>query len=72
MKNWSLIENDDIETPENIINFLNEITKIYKKYNLSLSHEDCHGAFIIEDYDEYNIKWLKDSLINVRGDNNVK
>lgn len=29
MKNWSLIENDDIETPENIINFLNEITEIY-------------------------------------------
>lgn len=65
MKNWSLIKNDDIETPENIIKFLNEITKIYKKYNLSLSHEDCHGAFIIEKYDETNIKWLKDCLINV-------
>ena len=44
MKNWSLIENDDIEIPENIIKFLNEITEIYKKYNLSLSHEDCHGS----------------------------
>lgn len=69
MKNWSLIENDDIETPKNIINFLNEITKIYKKYNLSLSHEDSHGAFIIENYDEYNIKWLKNSLINGEGNN---
>lgn len=65
MKNWSLIKNDDIETPENIINFLNEITKIYKKYNLSLSHEDDHGSFIIENYNETNIKWLKNSLINV-------
>ena len=66
MKNWSLIENDEIEVPENIIKFLNEITEIYKKYNLSISHEDCQGAFIIEKYDEYNIKWLKNSLINVR------
>lgn len=65
MNNWSLIKNDYIETPENIINFLNEITKIYQKYNLSLSHEDEHGAFIIENYDEKNIKWLKNSLINV-------
>ena len=72
MKNWSLIEHDYIETTENIIKFLNEITKIYKKYNLSISHEDGQGSFIIEKYDEYNIKWLKNSLINVEGDNNVK
>ena len=61
MKNWNLIENDDIEVPENIINFLNEITKIYKKYNLSLSHEDGHGSFIIEKYDEYNIKLIENN-----------
>ena len=65
MNNWSLIKGCYIEVPENIINFLNEITKIYKKYNLSLSHEDAQGSFIIEKYDEYNIKWLKNSLINV-------
>lgn len=65
MNNWSLIKGCYIEVPENIIKFLNEITKIYKKYNLSLSHEDTHGSFIIEKYDEYNIKWLKNSLINV-------
>lgn len=65
MNNWSLIKGCYIEVPENIIKFLNEITKIYKKYNLSLSHEDGQGSFIIENYDEYNIKWLKNSLINV-------
>lgn len=72
MINWSLIEKDYIEVPEKIINFLNEITKIYKKYNLSLSHEDGNGSFIIENYYESNIIWLKNSLINVEGDNNVK
>jgi len=27
--------------------FLDEIYAICKKYNLSLSHEDCQGGFII-------------------------
>lgn len=65
MKSWDLNKHKNIETPKNIINFLNEIEKICKEYNLSLSHEDTHGAFIIEKYDEYNIKWLKDSMLNI-------
>lgn len=50
---------------EKIKNFLDDIVKVYKKYNLTLSHEDGHGAFIIDNYDEYNIKWLYDALINI-------
>ena len=65
MKSWSIIKSEEIETPEEVINFLNEIDDICKKYNLSISHEDCHGAFIIERYDNFNIKWLKDCLLNI-------
>lgn len=65
MKSWSIIKSEEIETPEEVINFLNEIDNISKKYNLSLSHEDSHGAFIIERYDNYNIRWLKDCLLNI-------
>lgn len=65
MKSWSIIESEEIETPEEVINFLNEIDNICKKYNLSISHEDGHGAFIIEKYDNYNIRWLKDCLLNI-------
>ncbi len=41
-----------------IESFLKEIIKVCKKYNFSISHEECYGAFIIEEYDEDNIKWL--------------
>jgi hypothetical protein len=47
---------------KNISDFLNEIENICKKYNLSISHEDSHGGFIIEDYDYSNIEWLKDAI----------
>ena len=38
--------------------FLDDIIEVYRKHNLSLSHEDCHGAFQIEPYDQLNIDWL--------------
>ena len=65
MKSWSIIKSEDIETPEEVINFLNEIDNICKKYNFSISHEDRHGAFIIERYDNFNINWLKNCLLNI-------
>ena len=42
--------------------FIEDIIKVYEKHNLSIAHEDCHGAFIIEELDQWNIDWLKDSL----------
>ena len=44
--------------------FIDDIIKVMKKHNLSISHEDSHGAFIIEKYDECNIKWLKGAMKN--------
>lgn len=44
--------------PEKMKKFLDEIESVCKKYNLSISHEDCHGSFIIEDYSSENIEWL--------------
>lgn len=38
--------------------FLEDIKQVCIKHNLSISHEDCHGAFLIERYDERNIEWL--------------
>ena len=46
------------EMPVEMYNFLEDIKIICKKYNLSISHEDYHGAFLIEKYNEENIKWL--------------
>ena len=43
--------------------FIEEVIKIYKKYGLSISHEDSHGAFFIEKYNESelnnNAEWLR-------------
>lgn len=41
--------------------FINDIIKVYKKHNLSLSHQDRHGAFEIEEYSKYNVSWLNDA-----------
>ena len=41
------------------VKFLEEIDGICKKYNLSISHEDICGGFIIDVYDEDNIERLK-------------
>lgn len=43
---------------ESINAFLNEIAEVCKKHGLSIGHEDRHGGFEIEPYDEENIKWL--------------
>ncbi|QXN69904.1 hypothetical protein MAWWA_93 [Bacillus phage vB_BspH_Mawwa] len=48
---------------EKVEKFLEEIEKVCRKHNMSISHEDGHGAFIIEKFDEFNISWLKGASI---------
>lgn len=50
--------------------FLQEIEEVCRKHNMSISHEDGHGAFIIEKFDEFNIKWLKEAQITEYVDDN--
>lgn len=47
-----------IEMPDSMKKFIEDIISVYKKHNLSISHEDEHGAFIIDEYNEDNIGWL--------------
>ena len=54
----------DLNKSEEMKEFIDEIIKVMKKHNLSISHEDSHGAFIIEKYDDYNIRWLKNAMKN--------
>jgi len=39
--------------------FIDDIIKLYKKYNLSISHEDTQGAFVITGYSKENESWLR-------------
>lgn len=63
MKRWNKNQSKDIEYPA-IDDFLKEIIEICKKYNFSISHEDRHGGFEIELYDEKNIDWLLEASVN--------
>lgn len=48
----------------NLSSFFTELEHLFRKHNISISHEDKFGAFIIEDYNEKNMHWLKDAIIN--------
>ena len=43
--------------------FIREIEVVCKKHNMSIGHEDRHGAFIITEYSDESIEWLKDANI---------
>ena len=49
----------DDERKKVIATFLDEFESLCKKHDVSIGHEDCHGAFIIEKYDDWNIEWLR-------------
>jgi hypothetical protein len=38
--------------------FLDEIAAVYYRHGLALSHQDQHGAFVVEKLEEHNISWL--------------
>lgn len=58
---WDHATNQRIEIPEKFIRFYEEIDKICKEYDYSISHEDQHGGFIIEKYNTSNLLWLKEA-----------
>ena len=55
---WDSTKRCMVDMPKEMEDFLNDIKTVCIKHNLSISHEDYHGAFLIEKYDEGNIIWL--------------
>lgn len=72
MKNWNLKTETQIKTPKYVSSFLEEIFKIYEKYDLSISHQDGHGAFIIENNNEFNKEWLSEAHLNIENNDSKK
>lgn len=66
MERWEINLGKEVITPIYVEKYLEEIEQISKRYNLSISHEDSHGAFIIEKYDKLNIRWLNNCLLNLK------
>lgn len=46
--------------------FLMELEDLCKKYNVSISHEDIQGAFVIETYKKSNIEWILNAVDNTK------
>ena len=50
----------------NTDNFYKDLEQLYRKYNISISHQDGHGAFILEKFDQFNLDWIKSAEIQPR------
>ncbi len=64
-KSWSSKQRDFIETPQRVKAFFEEIEKVCQKHGLSISHEDGHGSFIINEFDKDDIEWLKGANLSM-------
>lgn len=64
MKSWNYKTSEFMETPEKLIKFMEELEALYKKYDLSIAHEDQQGGFIIEKYSDFNMDWMKEADVN--------
>lgn len=55
----------DTKIEEEVEKFLEDIIQVCERHGFSFSHQDSQGAFIIEEFDDNNIKWLKAAEINL-------
>lgn len=54
----SMSDSDDLDQSK-VTAFLDDIEAVCRKHGLCISHEDAHGAFEIETFDQYFINWLR-------------
>ena len=47
------------KTEAEVQEFLDGLEELYRRHDMSLSHEDGHGSFIIENYSDFNLKWVR-------------
>ena len=60
---WSDKENKKIEA-KLVDAFLNEVHAVCKKHGFCIEHEDSHGGFLIEKYDdEKDFEWLGNASV---------
>lgn len=41
--------------------FKHELIALYRKHGVSIGHEDNHGAFIIRDFCESDVRWIENA-----------
>ncbi len=66
MKRWDNNEHKVVKN-EKVDSFLLDIIKVCQKHDLSISHEDIHGAFTVTNYNTSDIDWLFSAYIDMKG-----
>lgn len=65
MNRWNNKERVYVDSPD-VDLFLKDIVQVFKNHNKSISHEDIHGSFVIEEYSESNERWLLGASVNIK------
>lgn len=52
-----------VESSERIEAFLDDIQEVFEEHGLALGHEDWHGAFLIFEFDEEFVDWVRGAHI---------
>jgi len=60
-KRWNNVTNKREPSKAEIEAFLDAVEAVCKTHGFSIGHEDGHGSFEINKYDEDNILWLRDA-----------
>lgn len=59
-KYWDSRQNKEVESKA-ADDFINDLMRLYSKHGISISHEDGHGAFVLEPDSETNRNWVKNA-----------
>ena len=69
MKRWNTRIDGGTVDPEmeapRVDRFLTEIASVCRRYGLAISHEDCHGGFIVKEFNEDTLHWLLNADIDL-------
>ena len=60
---WHSRESRNVSAPD-VDAFLEEVLEVCRKHRMSIGHEDGHGAFVVEDFNESDADWLRSAHDN--------
>jgi len=64
MTRWDSRTKKDAEFP-GIDIFIEEVLAVCRRHGYSISHEDVHGGFIINGFNEDNADWLRSAAVDI-------
>jgi hypothetical protein len=65
VKRWDKIQGARVESPQKVEDFIAAYDELCRVHGLTLSHEDGHGCFIIENLSERNLDRVKDARLRL-------